>query len=633
MLMSFRKGQFLDEEGRILQLRGINLGGNCKTPSSSGRFLEDSADFYQHRKVSFVGKPLPMREADEHFRRIKSWGLDFLRFIVTWEAIEHEGPGIYDEDYLEYVYELIKKAGEHGLFIYIALHQNAWSRFSGGAGAPGWTFESAGMDIGNFEDTEAALLCRDKGEHYPPMIWRTNYTKLAAATMFTLFFGGNHFAPRLKVDGEPIQDFLQSHFTGAVKKLAETVRKLPNVIGYDLFSELSPGYIGWPDLQKHHKLQKQGRAPTPFQSMVLGEGHMQTIKSWGKNTRGLNIRKQEKVDPQRKRAWLKGVSCIWQEHGVWELDMSDEPKILKPDYFSEKKGRKADFANQYLKPFILNVSREIKSLNPETLIIVKREGEEADCPRFTAVESEGMVYSENWFDTKLLSTKKYTPITSFFGYDAEKKSVIISPKSIDKSFSRQVKKIRRRGFKFLSLAPTIIGETGIPFDLNEKEAFKTGVFLMQLRALNRTLKPLEENFLSYMIWHYNAHNTNISGDDWNREDFSVYSADQEEAASYSSGGRALEAVIRPYARKTAGEPLYIHFDPENKIFKYAFQHSKDITAPTVFYIPHFHYPDGYEVMVSDGRYDIDIQEQTLTYYHSEEVNVHKIIVAESESFE
>ena len=79
--------------------------------------------------------------------------------------------------------------------------------------------------------------------------------------------------------------------------------------------------------------------------------------------------------------------------------------------------------------------------------------------------------------------------------------------------------------------------------------------------------------------------------------------------------------------------MYILFDVENKIFKYAFQHSKGISGPTVFYIPHFQYPDGYEVMVSDGRYEIDLQKQTLTYYHTEEINVHKIIVAESEAFE
>ena len=39
-----------------------------------------------------MGRPFPLEEADEHFRRLKAWGLTFLRFLVTWEAVAHEGP-------------------------------------------------------------------------------------------------------------------------------------------------------------------------------------------------------------------------------------------------------------------------------------------------------------------------------------------------------------------------------------------------------------------------------------------------------------------------------------------------------------------------------------------------------------
>lgn len=33
-----------------------------------------------------------------------------------------------------------------------------WSRFSGGSGAPGWTFEVAGLDIKSFKETGAAYV-------------------------------------------------------------------------------------------------------------------------------------------------------------------------------------------------------------------------------------------------------------------------------------------------------------------------------------------------------------------------------------------------------------------------------------------------------------------------------------------
>jgi citrate lyase beta subunit len=55
------------------------------------------------------------------------------------------------------------------------------------------------------------------------MIWPSNSGKLAAATMFSLFFGGNDFAPESNVEGVPVQEYLQHHYIEAMVQVAKKV--------------------------------------------------------------------------------------------------------------------------------------------------------------------------------------------------------------------------------------------------------------------------------------------------------------------------------------------------------------------------------------------------------------------------
>ena len=202
--MQIRGTDFVDEQGRILHLRGVNLGGSSKLPLIPDGATYRKEKYFEHRDVSFVGRPFPLTEADTHFTRLKNWGFNFLRLIITWEAIEHAGPGIYDTEYLDYVEKIARKAGEYGFSLFIDPHQDVWSRFTGGDGAPGWTLEAAGMDMQGFTKTGAAVVHSQVDGILPKMIWPTNAAKLASSTMFTLFFGGNDFAPKIQIDGVPI---------------------------------------------------------------------------------------------------------------------------------------------------------------------------------------------------------------------------------------------------------------------------------------------------------------------------------------------------------------------------------------------------------------------------------------------
>lgn len=612
---------FKDEAGRTLILRGVNLGGSSKVPHSPNGATYIRDGFFNHRDVSFVGRPFPLEEADEHFARLKAWGLTFLRFVITWEAIEHKGPGIYDREYLDYLRAVIEKANEHGMLVFIDSHQDVWSRFSGGDGAPGWTFEAAGMDITRFHETGAAFLHQIHGEPLPQMIWPTNATKLAAATMFTLFFGGNDFAPLTKVQGEPIQEFLQRHYINAIKEVAKALKGLPNVVGYDAINEPGEGYIGTDDLTSIQTVVEKGAIPTPLQSMALGMGISQDVGIWDIGFLGPRQTGKRTPNPNGERAWLDGSDCIWKQHGVWDVDSQGQPRLLSPDHFAKVNGREVDFQRDYYIPFLNRFAQEVREIQPDAILFVEH-GFRSHGPTWTEHDAPNIVYAPHWYDGVVLMMKSFN---SFLNYDRDQKKLVLGAGNIRRSFAQQMRNKKIHAEKYMGNAPTLLGEIGIAFDLNKKKAYRTGDFGEQIKALDRTLQAMDENLLSYTLWNYTADNTNEHGDLWNNEDLSIFSRDQQrDPENIHSGGRALEAAVRPYPIATAGEPLQISFDVRTREFVYRFRHDPAVTEPTLVFLPNFQYPKGCKVQVWDGEYEISAQEQYLIYRHNPQHEIHTI---------
>src|SRR6056300_498628 len=290
-MITIKNGEFVDEHGRTTNLRGINLGGSSKIPSNynSTDWLPPSDDDDNNVKTTkttrkptatFVNRPFPIAEAPLHFRRIRACGYTIIRYIITWEAIEHSGPGQYDYDYINYVKSILQIANEYNIQIYIDPHQDVWSRWTGGDGAPLWTLELVGFDVKNFRVCETAICQETYGHGFgtaeqrrsskggksssgslPKMIWPTNYFKLGAATMFTLFWAGERFAPNFTVDissgdndGKTkkvnIQTYLQQHYINAIAELLKHLNGLTNIVGIGTMNEPSAGYINVDDLSK-----------------------------------------------------------------------------------------------------------------------------------------------------------------------------------------------------------------------------------------------------------------------------------------------------------------------------------------------------------------------------------------------
>ncbi|KAJ3190577.1 hypothetical protein HK101_008586 [Irineochytrium annulatum] len=533
-----------DASGRTVMLRGVNLGGSAKLP----RFPEMPSHvggraFFEDRKVSFVGRPFDLADADEHFARLRRWGFNFLRFNVTWESLEHEGPGIYDFEYMDYVVEILKRAKYFGFRVFIDPHQDVWSRYSGGSGAPGWTFRAAGLDVFKFKDTYAALVHNtyDDPKSFPKMIWATNYNKLACATMFTLFFGGKTFAPSCKgPDGSSIQTFLQEHYVNAFAELARRIHASSDVledevvIGYDTLNEPHQGYIGIKNLSVRDPSQDllNGLTPTPFQSMLLGMGNpCPNVENYRLTSFGpQKVGTVSLTPPPFTTAWLDG-SCLWAREGVWDRKSLT---LLRPDHFATdpSTGAPIDFLSGFWRPFVQRFTSAIRAVHANAVMFIEPPVNEHPPPwaRENGDPVDRIAYAPHWYDGPTLVNKRFNKIftVDFIGlkrgrYAHPLLSLKFGSRGIRKCFADQIGTLRREGLEYLGQHPCLLGEIGVPFDMDKGRSFRTGDYRNQTHAMDVNLAALEANLMSFTLWNYCAENTHEWGDGWNGEDLSIYS--------------------------------------------------------------------------------------------------------------
>ncbi|TDL18527.1 glycoside hydrolase family 5 protein [Rickenella mellea] len=568
---------FVDNNGRTLLLRGVNLSGSSKAPVGQPSRLQDELWLAgESGECSFVGRPLNLDDgsADVHLARLRGWGFNMLRFPITWEALEHEGPGKYDYQFLDYTVKVLRRCKEFGFKVFMDPHQDIWSRYSGGSGAPYWTLLASGINPRNFSATQSAILHSEypSAENpdpasLPAMIWSTNYGRLASQTLFTLFFAGRDYAPKCVIDGQNIQDYLQSHFIKAIGMLADRIRDAGDlldvcVIGWDGMNEPAEGFCGHEDLNtvptEQGSTLRKGSRPTPAQSLRLGMGQAQTVEHWSFGPFGPQKDGTVTIDPKGRKMWLepeadveaskrwgwtrdpswKLGTCIWALHGVWDIESGF---ILTPGYFKNPPfdpERPVVFTADYWRPHWRSYAERIRQSHPEAILFIHPPvfaqppplEEEDICGRacYSAHYYDGLTLVTrhwNWFNADALGMLrgKYSSIIQ---------AVKIGERAIRKSFQEQFA-ILKDDAKIIGQYPTLLGEIGIPFDMDGKRSYgwtgeekHIGDYTNQQKALDASLNGADgPNSLNYTIWTYCTDNSHEWGDDWNMEDLSLWSSD------------------------------------------------------------------------------------------------------------
>jgi Glycoside hydrolase family 5 C-terminal domain len=384
--------------------------------------------------------------------------------------------------------------------------------------------------------------------------------------MFTLFFAGKDFAPKCIIDGQNIQDWLQSHYIAAFGLLADRIRDAGDlldecVIGWDSLNEPFEGLCGNLNLNdmatETTAALKKGPMTTPAQGLRLGMGQPQTVDSWRFGSMGPTKEGQVTIDPQGVTMWLKpseeredGVhekwgwkrnpgwklgTCIWAQHGVWDIQSGE---ITLPDYFGYVSGRRVVFIDDYWKTHWQAFSKRIRASHPESIMFVQPPVF-VQPPNIDSDDLKGRcAYSAHYYDGLTLVSRHW----NWYNADAlgllrgKYKSIVqavrIGEWAIRRSLQEQIG-VLKADAEIIGDYPTIIGEIGIPFDMDRKASYgwtddgkHKGDYSNQEKALDASLNAADgSNAVNYTMWTYCPDNSHMWGDGWNMEDLSIWSSD------------------------------------------------------------------------------------------------------------
>jgi endoglycosylceramidase len=121
--LTTRGGALVDELGRKVILRGVNVGGRSKMPPFVPFEIQSSADV--------------AARAEQIMTAVRNLGSNGVRLTFSWEALEPQR-GVFDNDYIARYRALLDAADKAGLAVIIDFHQDVFQAAFCGDGFPEW---------------------------------------------------------------------------------------------------------------------------------------------------------------------------------------------------------------------------------------------------------------------------------------------------------------------------------------------------------------------------------------------------------------------------------------------------------------------------------------------------------------
>ena len=129
----------------------------------------------------------------------------------------------------------------------------------------------------------------------------------------SLFFDGENLAPRLRLEGKPVESFLKKAYAKFLHSITKRYKTFDHILGIKI--QHNPGM----GLLNNKKLSK-----IEFNEIVRGE----------------SLEKE-------RRIWKDSTPCLWKDQFVWGFEDNNKPKLLLKKYFLASKKRKTDLLHKY----------------------------------------------------------------------------------------------------------------------------------------------------------------------------------------------------------------------------------------------------------------------------------------------
>ena len=154
---------------------------------------------------------------EDGIKQLSERGFNLIRLGFTWGKIEY-APGLYDEKYLDSVAHIIDLCEKYGVYVFLDMHQDLYSPYINGDGAPKWATITDGRKVSPTR-----------------FVWAEDYFWGRACHRAFDNFWNNR-----TVNGKGLQDWFADCWVFIIKKLGSK----KNVIGFDLLNEPFPGTPG-----------------------------------------------------------------------------------------------------------------------------------------------------------------------------------------------------------------------------------------------------------------------------------------------------------------------------------------------------------------------------------------------------